>query len=59
MLIIANNMTNNALSRIPVNDFSYIHYIKSIGIIYISQRLITLLLYISHNTIILRYGLKQ
>jgi hypothetical protein len=58
MLLIANNMTNVALSRIPVYDFSHIQNTNNKGINNTSGLLIASVLFVSLNTIFLRYGSK-
>ena len=58
VLTIANTMINNALSRITIDDFSYILIVMFI-VIYLSQIQIALLLYLSQNILFLRCSLKQ
>ncbi len=59
VLLIANNMINNPLSRMTIDGFSYIRSVAYVLMIYLSHLSIALLLHFSRNALFLRYRLKQ
>ncbi len=59
VLLIANNMINNPLSRMTIDGFPCILNMAYYIMIYLSLLLIALLLYLSRTPFFGRYGLKQ